>query len=158
MAGRYRTPTAILKLTGAFRKDRHGDGGIDATGTPVAPDWLSDYAREEWGRVAPSLVALGIVGESDSTTLAGYCEAWASFRKAKELVDENGMTFTTEGGRIFANPAVAMMRGSLDLANKLAMQLGLTPSSRARMKNPMEAAGDPIDEFHAACEREANSE
>jgi len=53
MPGRPPKPTSLLKLSGTFRKHRHGDRqDLDLGGElPEPPEFLSEVAREEWHRV-----------------------------------------------------------------------------------------------------------
>lgn len=55
------------------------------------PDWLnSDEAKEEWHRVLPQLLEIDVVGNLDLEALAGYCNAFANYRRAiYELSQQN---------------------------------------------------------------------
>lgn len=47
------------------------------------PSWLnSKEAKAEWKRVIPQLLEIDVVGNLDLGAIAGYCNAYANYRKA----------------------------------------------------------------------------
>lgn len=48
---------------------------------PEMPDWLDADAQEEWGRVVPDLLKLGLISTLDRQALAQYCEAVSDYRR-----------------------------------------------------------------------------
>jgi phage terminase small subunit len=70
------TPTSLKVLRGT-RPDRVNlNEPRPIEGRPVIPPaGLPPLAREEWDRVAPHLIAMGIVAEPDTAGLACYFEA-----------------------------------------------------------------------------------
>ena len=61
------------------------------TPAPRAPSWLSKEAKKEWRRLAPVLGAIGVLTTTDADALAGYCEAWATWKDATQKIREFGM-------------------------------------------------------------------
>lgn len=56
------------------------------------PDWLnSDVAKEEWNRVLPQLLDIDVVGNLDLEALAGYCNAFANYRRAMEELSQQSL-------------------------------------------------------------------
>jgi P27 family predicted phage terminase small subunit len=136
-----RKSTATHQLAGSFRADRHGASGLQfpaATGT--APRWLSKVAKTEWKRIAPFLLELGQLQETDLAILGSYCEAFAGYLSAKALVEEQGHIITVESqtrtGRTskpIRNPAVTLM---LDFQRSMlaaASKLGFSPFDRSKL-------------------------
>ena len=49
------------------------------------PSWLnSTIAKNEWKRVVPQLLEIDVAGNLDLEAVAGYCNAFANYRKATE--------------------------------------------------------------------------
>ncbi len=61
--GRPKKPIALLRLTGGFRADRHGDAIELPVCNAAFPDWLntSDRAKEYWPRISEMLANMGIM-------------------------------------------------------------------------------------------------
>ncbi len=83
--GRKAKPTNLMKLTGAFREDRHG-GRFDAqteipTDLPPCPDWIRPEAREHWEEVGAMLAGLNVMAKPHTLALAMLCEALAEWVK-----------------------------------------------------------------------------
>src|SRR5262249_24828397 len=51
---------------------------------PEAPHYLSEYAIEEWRRLAPGLHSLRLLAEIDHAAFAVYCSNFALWRLAEE--------------------------------------------------------------------------
>jgi hypothetical protein len=85
--GRPRKPTALLKLTGAYRKDRHGDAPELPVGLPPCPAWLGASSAELWPEVGAMLVGLGVMSAPMTLALAMLCEALADYVRGREPKD-----------------------------------------------------------------------
>lgn len=74
------------------------------------PEWLnSDEAKEEWKRVLPQLLDINVVGNLDLQALAGYCNAFANYRKSIQELSQQPLMIVNEDeetGAVFtkANP------------------------------------------------------
>lgn len=135
MPGPPPKPTNLKVLAGTFRKDRHGDGGVDYPKTHNAkpPDWVLEmpvgvrtHALDEWERLVPLLESQLVMTEADWSELAHYC---------------------TLHGKIVASylsgdfPSVSMLAE----LRKLGGDFGLTPATRARI--PKAGAGKKENPF-----------
>lgn len=113
---------------------------------PTCPKWLDTEARKEWRRVCPLLMERETLTKSDSSILAGYCAAYARWRKAEESL-KGGLTQEARHGTS-PRPEVAIARDALTQMRALAAELGLTPNSRSRIlptpKNPVD--DDPLNQ------------
>lgn len=146
--GRPPKPTGILKLTGAYRPDRHGKGIPNCpTRAPDAPEWLGDLARAEWQRIVPQLVRMNVISEIDQSVLAAYCESWGDYVEAVQSVRLEGKTFTTPQGYIAKNPMATILNESRAAVLKWSQELGLTPSARARLSHLGADDKDPFETF-----------
>src|SRR3990167_4908977 len=86
------------------------------------PQDLSEVARKEWGRVARDLFDLGIV-----TKL--------------------GTIIKTKKGNIIQNPYLAVENKAMEQMKAFMVELGLSPSSRSRVKIGRKKPIDPLSEF-----------
>ena len=103
---------------------------------PTRPSWILPEAKREWGRIVPHLERLGLLTVVDRAALAGYCQAWARYRQAEEMLDEEGFVTVTDKGNVIQHPAVAISRNMLQQIRAFAAEFGLTPSSRGRIQIP----------------------
>lgn len=42
--------------------------------------------KKEWKRLAPSLIAMGVLTGHDMEAFAGYCQAYARWREARAII------------------------------------------------------------------------
>lgn len=127
-SGRPAKSTAMLKLHGNFRDDRHAERFDDSTLAPeiATPALLSETEAKCWDEIIPDLQAAGYVKRIDSTELRGMIEwlaryrvliVWLRDRQSKPEVDVDevlkiqGMaqkawtTFFTIAGRFGLSPS-----------------------------------------------------
>jgi len=103
-------------------------------GIPTCPPWLPQEAKREWKRVAPELIRLGIITNLDQSTLAGYCIVYSQWRKAQEVLRDQGMVYVTQRGQLKPRPEIEIARLSGDMMKVFASELGMTPLSRERIR------------------------
>lgn len=111
------------------------------------PRWLLPEAKREWRRVAPELKRLGLATVVDRTALAAYCQAYARWRQAEEVLTREGLVFETASGYLAPRPEVAIAQKSMQLMKGFATEFGFTPSSRTRISVPEQKQADPFAEF-----------
>lgn len=80
----------------------------------ICPEHLSPLAAQEWARIVPILIDLGLATTADRTVLIAYCELYA------EMVERS--TARKEQ----RTASIAQLRACL-------VELGLTPAARAKM-------------------------
>ena len=91
--GRKPLPTALKVLEGDRGKGRrpiNKDEPTPPQNNIKCPDWLMPEAKKEWKRLAPSLIAMGILTDHDMEAFAGYCQAYARWREAEEFLSQHG--------------------------------------------------------------------
>ena len=113
------------------------------------PRWLLPEAKREWRRVAPELRRLGLATIVDRTALSAYCQAYARWRQAEEILNREGFVFETGTGYLAPRPEVAIAQKSMTLMKGFASEFGFTPASRTRISLPEQKQGDPFAEFLA---------
>ena len=141
MAGRRPVPTYLRVLKGNPGKRPLPKNEIQPErppDVPAAPDWLDDYGRTEWERVAPGLWRTGALTEPDIGTLAAYCFSLAQLRTAAEILKKmrasdagglRGLIVTTKDKGSMTNPLVWIANAAAKAMNRYAIELGMTPAS-----------------------------
>jgi len=131
--------------------------GRDAAGRPVnvgpafkrlppePPDDLIGEALDEWNRVVPGLARLELLKPEDRALLVTYCEAWAVFCEATDVIRREGLFIDAKQGRI-PHPAVGIQRNTAKELRALAAHFGLSPSTEQALSRGPEN-GDDDDPF-----------
>ena len=132
--GRKPTPTALKLLEGNPGKRKLNDKEPrPEKKAPSCPKWLEPEAKREWRRLAKKLELMGVLTEVDMTAFAGYCQAYARWKEAEEFITQHGTIVKTPSGYWQTVPQVSIAQTYLKIMNRLAEQLGLTPSARSRI-------------------------
>ena len=145
--GRKPLPTALKVLEGDRGKGRRPINRKEPVPPQEAvqcPEWLMDEAKAEWERLAPSLIAMGVLTDHDTEAFAGYCQAYARWREAEEFLSQHGTIFKTPSGYVQQVPQVSIAMQNLKIMQSFCSEFGLTPASRARLYagSGEEAEGD----------------
>jgi len=173
-AGRPAKPTALKRLSG--NPGHRPMNEAEPRFTPhsgYCPRWLSDEAKEAWRRVAPELIACGLLTAVDSMSLEMACECYAMGRRGLVDMRVNGTTFTVgkssnggyKQGRLDMGsddssqeptkgyeqqrPVVAITFNAMKLWRAFAAEFGMTPSSRTRVTMATPEGQDPFGEYLA---------
>ena len=151
--GRKPLPTAIKILEGDRGKGRrplNRNEPIPNADQVKCPNWLMPEAKKEWKRLAPPLIAMGILTNHDVSNFAGYCEAYARWRESEEFINQHGVMVKTPSGYLQQVPQVSIALQSLKQMQSLASEFGLTPASRSRlfaMTGDAPDADDPMEKL-----------
>lgn len=118
------------------------------------PSWLSKVAKEEWKRILPQLLSIDIVGNLDLANIAGYCQAYANYRKATEALNASNLVMQIideESGNAYikANPWLKAQTDSAVEMRKFADLCGMTISSRLKAATTklQDKQANIVDEF-----------
>ena len=137
-------PLQNIPKSGVMGFSTKMQGGRDSD-TPKCPGWLSKEAKREWHRVTPILKRLKLLNALDRTALIGYCQSYARYVEAEKVVEKHGILLETENGYMMS-PRVAVAQKYLQIALRICVEFGMTPSSKARM--PFGGGGEEEkDEF-----------
>ena len=157
--GRKPKPSELKLLTGNPGKrpvKRSAAVGRNRLRAPAPPDWLPDDGKSEWRRVAPLLLAMRVLRDTDLTALAVYCESYARYRQAIKDLDDNKSMYTDTGaGSIKAHPAITVLNRALGQMHGFMAEFGLTPSSRSRVASE---APKELSEFEKYLQRKNRQE
>jgi len=130
--GRPKTPSTLKILNGNPGKRKLPENEVKPkSGIPDCPDWLHDYAKEEWALLAPKLLTLGLLTDIDKTALSGYCQTYARWREAEEFISKYNSVYKTPNGFMQQIPQVAIAQKSLGLMTAYLGKFGLSPADRA---------------------------
>jgi P27 family predicted phage terminase small subunit len=148
MAGRPPKPTALKKLAGnpGKRALNTAEPQFESV-LPKCPTHLKKEARREWKRVVGELFAAGLLTSVDRAALAAYCQAWARWVEAEKQLAIVGYTFKTENGYQQQSPWVGIANSALENIRRFAVEFGMTPSSRSRVKVQKPQESDPFEEW-----------
>ena len=120
---------------------------------PSPPKGLDDIAKAEWKRAAKILHDVRVLTDADLAVFRGYCVSYARMIEAEALVTEEGVTIEEARGGVSPYtitkeiPAFAAEVKARKQMTDLARELGLSPSSRARVATIPETEIDPFAEF-----------
>lgn len=141
-------PTALRVLEGnPGKRPLSKDEPKPKLGIPKCPGWLELEAKREWKRIAVELERVGLLTVVDGAALAGYCQAYARWRQAEEIITRDGLTFETPNGYVQQRPEVSIAQKSLSLVKGFCSEFGLTPSARARMTVSEKGDGEEESPF-----------
>lgn len=107
------------------------------------PAWLSTGAKKEFNRIVDLFSDNKLLNEADITELAMYCDLLSEYRACNTRLKKNGRSVDGK-----PSPDVRMKLQLSQQIDKLAKNLGLTPSARASMAiNLDEIEEDDEDDF-----------
>lgn len=95
------------------------------TRAPKPPAWFSTFARDEWRRIMPTLIARRVICKADLAQVETYCEMTGLVR---QITHERQLA----GGLIDVK-LFGVQNRAAQTARQLAATLGLDPVSRARL-------------------------
>ena len=148
MRGRKPLPSNVVRLRGNPGKRRlnHAEPR-PATRIPPCPSCLGDEARKEWQRLAKELAELGLLTGLDRGLLAAYCQAHALWVEAVSSIERYGTMVKSPNGYPMQSPYVAVANKQVDIMVRIAAELGMTPSSRTRIRVGDKTPEDPFEAF-----------
>lgn len=113
------------------------------------PPELADHplALKEWARLAPMLYQARQATDADRAALVALCLEWERYLEATARVKTSGLVVQTPNGYPMPNPFLSIATKALSACTKLWPELGLTPSSRSRLKTQGAPPEDAFSEF-----------
>ena len=134
--GPAKTPTALAVIRGETRPSRVNLHAPDPPPTVARPqEYLDLDALGVWQRLAPSLIARGVLTPWDADAFAAYCTAVVHHRRAVLAVNKAGVMLGT-GRNLHKHPALQVVRDQAALMVTLGGRFGLTPSDRSSIHLP----------------------
>ena len=135
----------ILKMLDGTRSDRiNYDEPVIESGVPKPPFGMSKPARTQWDYYAPLLSDGRVLTLADREALGCYCDSTATFNLACRKLKKEGLVIIAPSGFPVQNPWMAIKNKAKDQMLRWGSELGLSPSSRARIKIEPKAAAKKI--------------
>ncbi len=167
MRGRKPLPSNVIELRGGTRHTHRPPNKFEPKPEPKAPSCpkhLDEEAREEWRRVSKELASLGLLTRLDKAVFAMYCTSYSTWKNATERLAKSGMiTFVgkikkevNKKGKVIRegnpgipriNPYFKIQKESQIQMLKCLVEMGMSPSSRSRIKVQPKPKEDPADKF-----------
>lgn len=124
-------PNAIKKLRGSRRVNDNEPKPTIPINSSKPPAYLDDLAKQKWRALAEELEAQGLLTNWDHDTLAAYCEAFSTWRKAIEYLAEDDANYLAKNQQISAWYTIANQSRKEML--RIGGLFGLNPSDRGRL-------------------------
>jgi len=121
-------------------------GIVDA---PPPPKHLPKEVHTEWNIVTTDLAGRKLLAESTLGVIETYCFARYQILECQKAIQQLGLFVRNKDGVPKPNPANSTLQKAQEMVARLAVELGLTPSSRARkgLSGPVKDDDDGMDEF-----------
>ena len=131
--GRTPKPTKLRELEGVPGHRPINKREPEPIGPAVKPSRLKGKAAVEWDRAMAAMPA-GLYTSADTPALAVYCQAWATYCEALDLLEREGMMAVGAAGQPAVHPAVAVMSKQAEVILRASDRLGMNPSARTRLQ------------------------
>jgi P27 family predicted phage terminase small subunit len=146
------TPTAkaaLLGFPGKRARNLAEPQPPSSPTVPPSPDWIGDHGRAYWEQQAPIAHQAGLLTELDVAAFAAKAESWDTYRRAT-IALQSGFTHSTPNNGESPKPETAIRKQALADWIRLAIEFGMTPSARSRIRaNPPTPHLNPVDAFRA---------
>lgn len=93
------------------------------------------------------LLQIKLLTDADRASLIACCLMWSRYLDATQKLRLTGMVVQSPNKFPIPNPYLGIANRALALCTKLWVELGLTPSSRSRVKEAPTREPDAFDEF-----------
>jgi P27 family predicted phage terminase small subunit len=108
---------------------------------PDPPDFLNEDAKNEWWKVVPELMRLGLLTVLDHAPLAAYCQAYGRWMMAERALARmaagdaqlSGFMIKGSSGSPMANPLVKIARCEAENMVRYGAEFGLSPRARTHL-------------------------
>ena len=108
---------------------------------PPCPRMLDPVAKRHWRYIVGELEQMGILAHSDQSIIAAAANAYSRWYRAEEQLkaiakepDQYTEVMKTKAGNWIQNPIVGIANAARDALVRYEAELGLSPTSRARIK------------------------
>ena len=132
--GRKKTPTELKLIQGNPGKrpinenePKPGRSEYDA------PVFLEVEAKEIWDEEAPRLIEIGILTEADRSMFGAYCQKRADWLYYTRKAKGSSEIVKSPSGYPMQNPYISLANKAFEQMIKVAVEFGITPSSRSKV-------------------------
>lgn len=151
-------PTAWKKLEGNPGKQKLNEfEPVFATPpkTPSPPTWLLKEAKKEWKKLAPTLIAAGVLTNADLDAFAALCQNYALYIETDKKITESGKNAEgvyqlqqADSGYLSIHPMLSLRSKYFEQWRRSLGDFGLTPASRNKIATA-QAGGEAADGVEA---------
>ena len=114
---------------------------------PPAPPASATRPARSGSGCPGSWPQLGLLTGLDRNLLAAYCQAHALWVEAVSSIQRYGTMVKSPNGFPMQSPYVAVANKQVDIMVRIAAELGMTPSSRTRIRVGDKPPEDPFEAF-----------
>lgn len=167
MRGRKPLPSNVIELRGGIRHTHRPPNKSEPKPESIAPSCpkhLNEEARKEWHRMSKELASLGLLTRLDKAVFAMYCTSYSTWKDATERLGKSGMIILVgkikaernKRGQIIRegkpgipriNPYFRIQKEVQIQMLKCLVEMGMSPSSRSRIKVGRPKQKDEAEEF-----------
>ena len=97
--------------------------------------------------MAKELEPLGLLTGLDKAVFASYCQAWSIWVEATMKVRDSGLVVKASTGTPMMNPYLPIVNKANEQMMKALVEIGMSPSSRSRVKVAEKPKKDEAEEF-----------
>lgn len=166
MQGRKPKPTSLKIIEGNLGHRALPEPGASlgfVVEIPPSPEHFKALAKAEWDRIVPNLEAAALISPMYLAVLTAYCDAWGDYVIARQKLETpveqgGGWLIKTPNGYEVQSPWVALMNKAFERLTRCEIEMGLTPSARARVESNQQPGlfdDDPMEAFLRAGNRQA---
>jgi P27 family predicted phage terminase small subunit len=141
MRGPKPRPTRLREAQASanHKKRNRAEAEFEPAHVEDCPAWLTEAARDEWRRLAPDLIALGLLTKADLVPFAVYCQCYARYVEAETFLNEHGTTAELRDDKgavraVIPLPQFGISVKMMDKIRQFAAEFGFTPSARGRIE------------------------
>lgn len=113
----------------------------------MIPNNLAEEAKAYIEDVLLMLEQSGIMEDVDEAAIQMLAHNYSTFIKANKIIDEQGLTVTSDRGNIAEHPAVKIARDAQTSALKVMAEFGLTAKSRSKLPKLSTTEESPLEAF-----------
>lgn len=144
MTGRKPLPTATKRLLGRHKKEKLNDREpTPPVELPNPPAGLDAVALSVWTEFGAKLAAARVLTAMDRLALEALCRSYSQWKTHDTRIAEAGIVEGNHGPRLAPDMAAAEMW--MKWLHKWLVEFGCTPSSRSRLKLPMDKCDELTD-------------
>ncbi len=147
-AGRKPVPQGVRELRGTDRADRSNpDEPKPPVELPDPPAHLTPTAIEVWYRVGRALVELRVLTAIDLDAFGSYCTLVSRVAELERKIKVDDYKTVGSSGTPIQNPEVRTLNELRAQLLRHAVEFGLTPSSRSRIRTVKEQRARGLDSW-----------
>jgi P27 family predicted phage terminase small subunit len=141
--GRPRKPNHLEALAGERESRINRGEPLPAESTIVPPVPLSEGAQKVWDRLAPDLIAQGVLSAWDTDIFVIFCDAASTYHEVRKLIGSDYVAKGSVKDTTVKSPLWRIMQDAAETMRAVGSKFGLTPSDRAGL-DVADVGGKPM--------------